>query len=54
MLFVLYLILLVGGMVLLGISFASPLPALLFVVGLLCIVLAVALPISAGTFEQRK
>ncbi|GAA5202641.1 hypothetical protein [Microbacterium jejuense] len=54
MLFVLYLILLVGGMVLLGISFASPLPALIFVAGLLCVVLAVALPISAGAFEQRK
>jgi len=54
MLFVLYLILLVGGMVLLGISFASPLPALIFIVGLLCVVLAVALPISAGAFEQRK
>jgi|GEM_PF-1881702 len=55
MLFVLYLILLIGGMVLLGISFASPvLPALVFVAGLLCVVLAVALPISVGLFEQRK
>lgn len=55
MLFALYLILLIGGMVLLGVSFASPvLPALVFVAGLLCVVLAVALPITAGAWEQRK
>ena len=54
MLFVLYLILLIGGMVLLGLSFALPAPALWFVVGLLSIVAAVALPITAGAFEQRK
>jgi hypothetical protein len=55
MLFVLYLILLVGGMVILGLSFASPvLPALVFVAGLLCIVAAVAIPITAGAFEQRR
>jgi len=55
MLFVLYLILLIGGMVLLGISFASPfLPALVFIVGLLCIVAAVAVPITASAFEQRR
>ncbi|WP_341996920.1 hypothetical protein MRBLWH7_003558 [Microbacterium sp. LWH7-1.2] len=55
MLFVLYLILLVGGMVILGLSFASPiLPALVFVAGLLCIVAAVAIPVTAGAFEQRR
>ncbi len=54
LLFVVYLILLVGGMAILGLSFASPFPALLFIVGLLCIVLAVALPITAGAFEQRR
>jgi len=54
MLFVLYLILLIGGMAILGLSFASPLPALVFILGLLCIVLAVALPITAGAFEQRR
>ncbi len=55
MLFVLYLILLVGGMVLVGISFASPiLPGLVFVAGVLSISAAVAVPITAGVFEQRK
>ena len=55
MLFVLYLILLIGGMVVLGLSFASPvLPGLAFIVGLLCVVLAVAIPITAGALEQRK
>ncbi|MGU3645327.1 hypothetical protein ACLBXX_10195 [Microbacterium sp. C23T] len=55
LLFVLYLILMVGGMVILGLSFASPvLPALVFVLGLLCIVAAVAIPVTAGAFEQRR
>jgi hypothetical protein len=46
---------LVGGMVILGLSFASPiLPALVFVAGLLCIVAAVAIPVTAGAFEQRR
>ncbi|MFF2486028.1 hypothetical protein ACFVSU_06490 [Microbacterium sp. NPDC058062] len=54
MLFVLYLILLIGGMVLLGLSFSLPLPALMFVLGLLCVVAAVAIPVTAGAFEQRR
>jgi hypothetical protein len=46
MLFAIYLILLIGGMYLVGISFASPvLPALVFVAGILCIAAAVAVPV---------
>ncbi|MBW9110313.1 hypothetical protein JNB63_09955 [Microbacterium trichothecenolyticum] len=54
MLFVVYLILLVGGMALVGLSFALPLPALMFVLGVLCIAAAVAVPITASAFEQRR
>ncbi|MFC8680113.1 hypothetical protein ACFT30_01235 [Microbacterium ureisolvens] len=55
MLFVLYGILLIGGMWLVGISFASPiLPGLVFIAGVLCIAAAVAVPITAGAFEQRR
>lgn len=46
MLFVLYAILLVGGMYLVGVSFASPiLPGLIFIAGVLCISAAVAVPV---------
>jgi hypothetical protein len=55
MLFVLYMILLVGGMVVLGISFSLPaFQALVFIIGLLMVVVAVAVPITAGTWEQRR
>ncbi len=55
MLFVLYLILLIGGMALVGLSFASPvLPGLVFIAGVLCIGAAVAVPVTAGVFEQRR
>jgi hypothetical protein len=55
MLFVVYLILLVGGMVLVGISFSLPiLSAPAFVLGVLIIAGAVAVPITAGMFEQRR
>lgn len=48
MLFVLYGILLIGGMWLVGVSFASPiLPGLVFIGGVLCIAAAVAVPIAA-------
>jgi hypothetical protein len=47
MLFALYIILLLGGMYLVGISFASPiLPGLVFIAGILCITAAVAVPIT--------
>ena len=53
MLFVLYGILLVGGMWLVGISFASPvLPGLVFIGGVLCICAAVAVPIAAQRIEN--
>lgn len=55
MLFVLYGILLVGGMWLVGVSFAVPnIAALVFVVGLLCITAAVAVPITASRFEMGR
>lgn len=55
MLFVLYGILLIGGMWLVGFSFASPLlPGVVFIAGVLCIAAAVAVPVTAGVFEQRK
>ena len=55
MLFVIYLILLIGGMVLVGISFSVPLlSALVFVLGVLCIAAAVAVPVTASIFEQRR
>jgi hypothetical protein len=48
MLFVLYALLLVGGMWLVGAAFASPvLPALVFIAGVLCIGAAVAVPVAA-------
>lgn len=53
MLFVLYLILLLGGMYLVGSAFAAPLlPALVFIAGVLCISLAVALPIAAQRIDS--
>ncbi|WP_194410583.1 hypothetical protein [Microbacterium cremeum] len=53
MLFALYGILLIGGMWLVGISFASPiLPGLVFIGGVLCIVAAVAVPIAAQRLER--
>ncbi|MFH8248805.1 hypothetical protein ACH3VR_00375 [Microbacterium sp. B2969] len=55
LLFVLYGILLVGGMIILGISFSLPaFQALVFVVGLLMIAAAVAVPITASAIEQRR
>lgn len=46
MLFALYAILLLGGMYLVGASFASPmLQGLIFIAGVLCIAAAVAVPI---------
>lgn len=52
MLFVIYIVLLVGGMWLVGVSFASPLfPALVFVAGILCITAAVAVPITVQRIE---
>jgi hypothetical protein len=55
MLFVIYLILLVGGMVLVGISFSLPiLSAPAFVVGVLLIAGAVAVPITAGVSEHGQ
>lgn len=55
MLFVLYLLLLIGGMVLVGLSFASPvLPGLVFILGVLCVAAAVAVPVTASAFEQRR
>ena len=54
MLFVLYGILLIGGMWLVGISFASPiLPGLVFIGGVLCIAAAVAVPIAAQRIEHE-
>ncbi|WP_127818709.1 hypothetical protein [Microbacterium sp. CPCC 204701] len=54
MLFVLYGILLIGGMWLVGISFASPiLPGLVFIAGVLCIAAAVAVPITAQRLEHE-
>lgn len=47
MFFVLYALLLLGGMYLVGASFASPiLPGLIFIAGVLCITAAVAVPIA--------
>jgi len=55
MLFAIYGVLLVGGMVVVGISFGLPaFQALVFVAGLLMIVAAVAVPITAGALENRK
>ena len=55
MLFVLYLILLLGGMYLVGSAFAAPfLPALVFVAGVLCISLAVALPLAAQRYDSDR
>ena len=46
MLFALYALLLLGGMYLVGVSFAAPmLQALIFIAGVLCIAAAVAVPI---------
>lgn len=46
MLFALYAILLLGGMYLVGASFASPmLQGLIFIAGVLCISAAVAVPV---------
>ncbi len=48
MLFVLYAILLLGGMYLVGAAFAAPaLSSLIFIAGILCIAAAVAVPIVA-------
>ena len=47
MFFVLYALLLLGGMYLVCASFASPiLPGLIFIAGVLCITAAVAVPIA--------
>lgn len=53
MLFVIYGILLIGGMWLVGVSFAVPgIAALVFILGVLCIAAAVAVPITASRFEM--
>ena len=53
MLFVLYAILLIGGMWLVGVAFAAPtLSALIFVAGVLCIGAAVAVPITAQRMDS--
>ncbi|MEU1971303.1 hypothetical protein ABZ477_06595 [Microbacterium sp. NPDC019599] len=55
MLFVIYGALLVGGMVVVGLSFALPaFQALAFMAGVLLIAAAVAVPITAGALENRK
>lgn len=55
MLFVLYGILLLAGMYLVGIAFSvAGLEALVFIIGLLLIVAAVAVPMTAGAFENRR
>ncbi|TDN91758.1 hypothetical protein [Microbacterium sp. BK668] len=55
MLFIVYAILLVGGMFVMGISFSLPgLQALVFIVGLLMSVAAIGVPIAAGANEHRR
>lgn len=55
MLFVLYGILLLAGMFLLGISFGLPaFQALVFLLGLTLVMAAVAVPMLAGAFENRR
>ena len=55
MLFTLYAILLLGGMYLVGASFASPiLPALVFVAGVLCIAAAVAVPTMTQSRDSGR
>lgn len=55
MLFALYAILLLGGMYLVGASFASPiLPALVFVAGVLCISAAVAVPVMTQSRDSGQ
>jgi hypothetical protein len=52
-LFVLYAILLIGGMWLVGVAFAAPvLSSLIFVAGVLCIAAAVAVPITAQRMDS--
>jgi len=53
MLFIVYAILLVGGMVVMGISFSLPeLQALVFIVGLLMAVSAIGVPFAASGVER--
>ncbi|WP_442576943.1 hypothetical protein ACSBPH_07400 [Microbacterium sp. F51-2R] len=55
MLFIVYAILLVGGMVVMGISFSLPeLQALVYIIGLLMAVSAIGVPIAAGSNEHRR
>lgn len=55
MLFALYIILLLGGMYLVGVSFASPvLPGLIFIAGVLCISAAVAVPIAIQRADSGR
>ena len=55
MLFAIYGILLIGGMIVVGLSFSLPaFQALTFIVGVLVIAAAVAVPITAGVSEHRK
>lgn len=55
MLFIVYAILLVGGMFVMGISFSLPaFQALAFIVGLLMAVGAIGVPIAAGANEHRR
>jgi hypothetical protein len=55
MLFAIYGVLLIGGMIVVGLSFSLPaFQALVFIGGVLLIAAAVAVPITAGTREHRK
>ena len=55
MLFIVYAILLVGGLVVMGISFSLPeLQALVFIVGLLMAVSAIGVPFAASGVEHRR
>jgi hypothetical protein len=55
MLFAIYGVLLIGGMIAVGLSFSLPaFQALVFVAGVLLIAAAVAVPVTAGVAEHRQ
>jgi hypothetical protein len=55
MLFAIYGVLLIGGMIAVGLSFSLPaLQGLVFIAGVLLIAAAVAVPITAGINEHRR
>ena len=55
MLFAIYGLLLIGGMIVVGLSFSLPaFQALAFMAGVLLIAAAVAVPVTAGVSEHRK